>query len=146
MNSAFRGTCANGLNQIALKVTIGTILGKKLPIKFYFLLHFWTMSVSFSAFCLKIFIGFAKVLSFHLSMGTFWGKNFPKNCASSVIFGSWTKFFGLLPKFFQLLSKLHSTCAEEHVGEKFNVLKNLQFGIVFGQWVNNSRRSHKIFL
>ena len=146
MNSAFRGTCANGLNQIVFKVTIGTILGKKTSHQVLFPSSFLDNERKVSAFCLKIFIGFPKVLSFHLSMGTILGKNFPKNWASSIIFASWTKFFGLQPKFFQLLSKLHSTCAEEHVGEKFNVLKNLEFGIVFGQGVNNCRRSRKIFL
>ena len=99
------GNSFRRVNKIAFKVTVGTLPGKKLLIKLYFLFHFWTMSVSFPAFCLKIFIGFAKVLAFHLSKGTILRKSFQKLCTSSIIFGSWTNFFDLLLKLFQVLSK-----------------------------------------
>ena len=75
------------------------------------------MSVSFSVFSGRFFIRFAEVHSFHLSIRTILEKNFQKFCTSSSIFGSWTIFFGVLPKIFHGLSKLHSTCADEHVGE-----------------------------
>ena len=101
ITSSFQGTCADGVNKIAFNVTKGKLLGKSLLIKFYFLFHFWTVSVTFSAFCGKFFSGFVKVHSFRLSIRTFMGKNFQKNCTSSIIFGSWTNLSGLLPKFFR---------------------------------------------
>ena len=140
------GNSFRRVKKIAFKVTVGTLPGKKLLIKFYFHLHFRTVRVRSSAVCLRFFVGFAQVLSFHLSIATIYGKNFQKNCTSSIIFGSWTNFFGLLPKLFQLLSKLHFTCAEERVGENFIVLKKLEIRINFGQWLNVSQPSSKTFL
>ena len=105
INLAFQGTASDGLTKLRLPWPWEHFWGKKLLIKLYFLFHFWTMSLSFPAFCLKIFIGSAKVLAFHLSKGTILGKSFQKLCASSIIFGSWTNFFGLLLMLFQVLSK-----------------------------------------
>ena len=135
-----------GLTKLLFNVTIGTLLGKNLLIKSYVFLQFRAVSVSFSVFSGRFFIRFAKVHSFHLSIRTILGKNFQKFCTSSSIFESWTIFFGLSPKLFQGLSKLHSTCAEEHVGGKFVILKELEFRIIFGQWVNISPPSRKIIL
>ena len=143
----FEQTSSNGVGETAFYVTIWTLLEKKNRLtKFYFPPLFRKVSVSFLAFCWRFLIGFAKVHSFHMFTRKFLPKFFRKNCNFSIKFGSSTNFFGLLLKLFQELSKMQSTCTEEHFGEKFTVLENLQLPINFGNWVENCRPSSKMLL